>query len=115
MHVCMTSRNSVHRMVKVCQDETFNSLHSLKDPTTILLQFDFSENAEIQEQDEVQSAHWWHLQVFHKWHYMHMFLSGLILQVSIFTACAWINGECQSFACVTNYPNCNWNTPPKEY
>ena len=57
-------------MVKVRQDETFNSLHSLKDPKTMLLQFDFSENAEIQEQDEVQSAYWWHL------------------QVTLFTACA---------------------------
>ena len=85
MHVCMTFRNSVHRMVKVCQDETFNSLHSLKDPTTMLLQFDFSENAEIQEQDEVQSAHWWHL------------------QVTLFTACAWVNCECTSFTVISDY------------
>ena len=90
--------------MKVKQDQAFNSLHDMRDPGHLLLQFDYSENAEVVEQDEVQSAHWWHLQVFHKWHYMHMFLSGLILQVSIFTACAWINGECQSFACVTNYP-----------
>ena len=60
----------VHRLIKVKQDKCFNQLHDLRDKTTILLQFDFSENAEIQEQDEVQSAHWWHL------------------TVTVFTACA---------------------------
>ena len=52
-----------HRLVKVKQDQTFNKLHDLKDPSQLLLQFDFSENAEVTEQDEVQSGHWWHLQV----------------------------------------------------
>ena len=52
-----------HRLVKVKQDNWFNSLHSRLDDTAMLLQFDFSENAEVVEQDEVQGAHWWHLQV----------------------------------------------------
>ena len=80
-----------HRLVKVRQDQVFNILHDMRDPKHLLLQFDFSENAEVTapgngnspfnrhlpismhlhlhlfmkviEQDEVQSAHWWHLQV----------------------------------------------------
>ena len=52
--------------MKVKQDQAFNSLHDMRDPGHLLLQFDYSENAEVVEQDEVQSAHWWHLQVFHK-------------------------------------------------
>ena len=36
-----------HRLIKVKQDEAFNSLRSRIDPKSILLQFDFSENAEI--------------------------------------------------------------------
>ena len=69
-----------HRLVKIRQDQVFNSLHDMRDPRHLLLQFDFSENAEVPapnlhlqihlylypqvvEQDEVQSAHWWHLQV----------------------------------------------------
>ena len=53
----------VHQLVKVHQSATFDTLHDRRDECGLLLQFDFSENAEIQEQDEVQSAHWWHLQV----------------------------------------------------
>ena len=74
-----------HRLIKVKQDERFNELYSRRDSTSLLLQFDFSENAEIVEQDEVQSAHWWHL------------------QVSIFTACAWIDQEKNCFGIVTDY------------
>ena len=50
----------------------------------MLLQFDFSENAEITEQDEVQTAHWWHL------------------QVTLFTAVAWVAGEKNCFAIISD-------------
>ena len=46
--------------MKVKQDQAFNSLHDMRDPGHLLLQNDYSENAEVVEQDEVQSAHWWH-------------------------------------------------------
>ena len=49
-------------LVKQHQEVEFNRLRTCNLDTNLLLQFDFSENAEIQEQDEVQSAHWWHLQ-----------------------------------------------------
>ena len=75
----------VHRLVKVKQDKQFNWFHGLRDKTSVLLQFDFSENAEVQEQDEIQAAHWWHL------------------TVTIFTACAWVNGFCISFAVVSDF------------
>ena len=76
-----------HRLVKVKQDERFNQLHVMTDPQSVLFQFDFSENAEVIEQDEAQSAHWWHL------------------QVSLFTACAWVNQEKNCFAVVSDYKN----------
>ena len=72
-------------MVKVQQDKRFNNLHRLREEYTVLLQFDFSENPNIQEQDEVQTAHWYHL------------------TCSLFTACAWINGNIVSFAVVSDY------------
>ena len=77
----------IHRFVKRNQDDRFNQLHGRMDSNSLLLQFDFSENAEIVEQDEIQSAHWWHL------------------QVSLFTACAWVNREKNCFAVVTDYKN----------
>ena len=74
-----------HHLIKVKQDEAFNSLHTRIDPKSMLLQFDFSENAEITEQDEVQTAHWWHL------------------QVTLFTAVAWVAGEKNCFAIISDY------------
>ena len=74
----------VHRMVKVKQDITFNQLRDTKDSRDMLLQFDFSENAEIQEQDEVQSAHWYHL------------------TCTVFTAVAWIKGNTISFGVISD-------------
>ena len=56
----------IHWLVKQKQAAYFNFLHDRLDPTSCLLQIDFSENAEILEQDEVQAAHWWHLQVNNK-------------------------------------------------
>ena len=55
------------------QDATFNSLKSSSDDISIVLQVDFSENATIVAQKEVQSAHWHHP------------------QATVFTAHAWIN------------------------
>ena len=75
----------VHMLVKQHQEIEFNRLRTVCLETNCLLQFDFSENAEIQEQDEIQSAHWWHL------------------QVSLFTACAWVGGQTSSFVIVTDY------------
>ena len=75
----------LHVLVKQHQEVEFNRLRTCNLDTDLLLQFDFSENAEIQEQDEVQTAHWWHL------------------QVSLFTACAWVQGETSSFVVVTDY------------
>ena len=37
----------IHRLVKLHQEGRFNYLRTLKDNSTLLLQFDFSENAEI--------------------------------------------------------------------
>ena len=74
-----------HMLVKQYQEVEFNRLRVCSQDNHVLLQFDFSENAEIQEQDEVQTAHWWHL------------------QVSLFTACAWVKGEANSFVVVTDY------------
>ena len=75
----------LHVLVKHHQEVEFNLLRTCKLPTNLLLQFDFSENCEIQEQDEVQTAHWWHL------------------QVSLFTACAWVQGAASSFVVVSDY------------
>ena len=57
------------------QAAAFNSLKSSSDGITIVLQVDFSENATIVAQKEVQSAHWHHP------------------QATLFTAHAWINND----------------------
>ena len=75
----------VHILVKRHQELEFNSLRTIDLVSNCLLQFDFRENAEIQEQDEVQTAHWWHL------------------QISLFTACAWVKGQASSFVIVSDY------------
>ena len=75
----------VHVLVKRHQEQEFNNLRTIDLASNCLLQFDFSENAEIQEQDEVQTAHWWHL------------------QISLFTACAWVKGQASSYVIVSDY------------
>ena len=77
----------IHRMVKVKQDLAFNHLQECLSHGDLLVQFDFSENAEIQEQDEIQSAHWYHL------------------TCTVFTAVAWINGMTISFGVISDYLN----------
>ena len=65
----------VHTFVKRERAATFNSLKSSSDGISIVLQVDFSENAMIVAQKEVQSAHWHHP------------------QATLFTAHAWINND----------------------
>ena len=65
----------LHTFVKREQAATFNSLKSSSDGISIVLQIDFSDNATIVAQKEVQSAHWHHP------------------QATLFTAHAWINSD----------------------
>ena len=65
----------LHTFVKRERAATFNSLKSSSDGISIVLQVDFSENAMIVAQKEVQSAHWHHP------------------QATLFTAHAWINSD----------------------
>ena len=65
----------VHTFVKRERAATFNSLKSSSDGISIVLQVDFSENAMIVAQKEVQSAHWHHP------------------QATLFSAHAWINND----------------------
>ena len=65
----------LHTFVKREQAAAFNSLKSSSDGISIVLQVDFSENATIVAQKEVQSAHWHHP------------------QATLFTAHAWINND----------------------
>ena len=63
----------VHRYVKREQAVTFAKMISECNGSSVTLQVDFSENATLIEQDEIQSAHWTHK------------------QVTIFTAHAWVD------------------------
>ena len=63
----------LHTFVKRNQAASFDSLKKSCDGKSIVLQVDFSENATIAAQKEVQAAHWHHA------------------QATIFTTHAWIN------------------------
>ena len=63
----------LHTFVKRNQAASFDSLKTFCNGQSIVLQVDFSENATIAAQKEVQAAHWHHS------------------QATIFTAHAWIN------------------------
>lgn len=63
----------IHTFVKRAQADTFNNLKSAVDGSNILIQLDFSENASLLAQNEIQSAHWSHS------------------QATVFTAYAWIS------------------------
>ena len=65
----------LHTFVKIEQAASFDSLKNSCDGKSIVLQVDFSENATIAVQKEIQSAHWHHA------------------QATIFTAHAWINND----------------------
>ena len=64
-----------HTFVKRKQAATFDSLKAACDGKSIVLQVDFSENATIAAQKEVQAAHWHHS------------------QATLFTTHAWINND----------------------
>ena len=53
----------VHGFVKRKQQANFLKIIDECDSTAVALQVDFSENATVLEQNEVQSAHWTHKQV----------------------------------------------------
>ena len=65
----------LHTYVKRKQATSFDSLKSSCDGKSVVLQVDFSENATITAQREVQAAHWHHA------------------QATIFTSYAWIDNK----------------------
>ena len=67
----------IHTYVKRSQSAHFESLTSSCDGKNVVLQVDFSENATIASQCEIQSAHWSHA------------------QSTLFTAHAWIDKDTQ--------------------
>lgn len=73
----------IHCFIKSKQAAEFVLAYSNPRPNHAVMQIDFSENAAIIEQDEVQSAHWSHI------------------QVTIFTAVAWIMEDTKSY-CITS-------------
>ena len=78
----------LHTFVKRERVATFNSLKSSSDGISIVLQVDFSDNAMIVAQKEVQSAHWHHS------------------QATLFTAHAWINNDNNfSMVIISDDPN----------
>ena len=78
----------LHTFVKREQAAAFNSLKSSSDGISIVLEVDFSENATIVAQKEVQSAHWHHP------------------QATLFTAHAWINNDNNfSMVIISTTPN----------
>ncbi len=77
-----------HTFVKREQAAAFDSLKSLCDSKSIVLQVDFSENATIESQMEVQAAHWHHS------------------QATLFTTHAWINNTTNfSMVVISDYLN----------
>ena len=78
----------VYRFVKRKQQPHFLKIIDECDSTAVVLQVDFSENATLLEQNEVQFAHWTHK------------------QVTVLTAHAWINKHVkESFAIISDYLN----------
>lgn len=65
----------MHTFVKRNQSKVFEYLKSNVDKKNIVIQLDFSQNAALLHQNEIQSAHWVHS------------------QATIFTAYAWIDKE----------------------
>ena len=50
----------IHAFIKAKQAKTFNDMHTATRPGQASMQIDFSENATILQQDEIQSAYWTH-------------------------------------------------------
>ena len=63
----------IHVFIKRQQADYFNKVKSEVDGTKVVLQVDFSENASLLTQNEIQSAHWNHA------------------QATLFTAYAWVD------------------------
>ncbi|CAF1442411.1 unnamed protein product [Rotaria sordida] len=74
----------LHVYIKRQQSKFFEESKTNTDNKKIVIQVDYSENFEIKQQDEVQSAHW------------------SSKSVSIFTAYAWCGTNNYSFALVSN-------------
>ena len=74
----------IQSFIKNRQAAAFHQMHKTPIPMQAVLQLDFSENATIIEQDEVQSAHWTHK------------------QVTNFTAVAWTNENTSSYVVVSD-------------
>ena len=75
----------IHRYVKKQQSKVFDALVSSCNHEKVVLQLDFSENASLIDQNEIQAAHWNHD------------------QVTLFTGHAWIDFDCkESFVIVSN-------------
>ena len=74
----------VHSFIKTKQAAQFQSMYTAPRPGHAVLQIDFSENASIMEQDEVQSAHWGHT------------------HVTVFTAVAWSLEGSRSFCIISD-------------
>ena len=64
-----------HTFIKRKQSDTFEQKRKSADGHHIVVQVDFAENYAAIEQNEIQSAHWCHL------------------QVTLFTVCAWVNKD----------------------
>lgn len=74
----------LHVFIKREQSKFFEEEKSNTNNKKIVLQVDFSENYELKEQDEIQTAHW------------------CSKSVSIFTAHAWCGNNNYSFALISN-------------
>jgi hypothetical protein len=74
-----------HVFIKNKQAAYFNEAYQHPRPGQAIVQIDFSENASIICQDEVQSAHWSHT------------------QVTIYTVVAWTSSGTYSFALTSDY------------
>ena len=53
----------LHTYIKRCQGSQFNEMKVKCDGRQVMLQVDFSENATLMSQNEIESAHWNHSQV----------------------------------------------------
>lgn len=73
-----------HSNIKNVQSKFFKDKKDSIGSNECILQIDFAENYALISQDEIQSAHWRHS------------------QVTIFTACAWLDGKLKSFAIVSD-------------
>ncbi|KAK6186815.1 hypothetical protein SNE40_006086 [Patella caerulea] len=87
----------LHTYIKRCQSQHLEYLISNSNDQRIVLQVDFSENATILSQNEVQSAHWHHH------------------QATLFTAYAWINGKDKSNRSIVLISDCLQHTKYSVY